>query len=211
MNEKFFDLKKEKQDRMLNAALKIFALHGYRHASTDDMVKEAGISKGLLFHYFGSKAGLYEFIYGYSVKYMLMELTGAVSLKETDFFTLRGQIEKARYTMLKNFPYMALFLKRARREASEEVRELIVENRQAYETAYAAIYERADFSGKSGVPLQELKAIMDYTLDGILEEAMAQPDFTAEAYYKEALHYLDVLRGGFGRMAAVEAPEEAAP
>ena len=26
MNEKFFDLKKEKQDRMINAALKVFAL-----------------------------------------------------------------------------------------------------------------------------------------------------------------------------------------
>ena len=47
MNEKFFDLKKEKQDRMINAALKVFALHGYRHACTDDIVKEAAISKGL--------------------------------------------------------------------------------------------------------------------------------------------------------------------
>ena len=37
MNEKFFDLKKEKQDRMINAALKVFALNGYRHASTDDI------------------------------------------------------------------------------------------------------------------------------------------------------------------------------
>ena len=55
MNEKFFDLKKEKQDRMINAALKAFALSGYRHASTDDIVREAAISKGLLFHYFESK------------------------------------------------------------------------------------------------------------------------------------------------------------
>ena len=59
MNEKFFDLKKEKQDRMINAALKLFAENGYRRASTDDKVKEAGISKGLLFHYFISKIGLY--------------------------------------------------------------------------------------------------------------------------------------------------------
>ena len=48
MNEKFFDLKKEKQDRMINAALKVFASNGYKHASTDDIVTEAGISKGLL-------------------------------------------------------------------------------------------------------------------------------------------------------------------
>ena len=32
MNEKFFDLKKEKQDRMINGALKVFALNGYKHA-----------------------------------------------------------------------------------------------------------------------------------------------------------------------------------
>ena len=29
MNGKFFDLKKEKQDRMINAALKVFAINGY--------------------------------------------------------------------------------------------------------------------------------------------------------------------------------------
>ena len=70
MNEKFFDLNKEKQDRMINASLKLFALNGYKHASTDDIVTEAGISKGLLFHYFGSKLGLYTFLYDYSVRFM---------------------------------------------------------------------------------------------------------------------------------------------
>ena len=46
MNEKFFDLKKEKRDRIINAGLKIFALNGYRHASTDEIVAEARISEG---------------------------------------------------------------------------------------------------------------------------------------------------------------------
>ena len=52
MNEKFFDLKKEKQDRMINAALRVFAIEGYQHGSTDDIVRDASVSKGLLFHYF---------------------------------------------------------------------------------------------------------------------------------------------------------------
>lgn len=52
MNDKFFDLKQEKQDRMINASLKIFSRGGYRHASTDEIVKEAGISKGLPFSLF---------------------------------------------------------------------------------------------------------------------------------------------------------------
>ena len=86
MNGKFFDLKKEKQDRMLNAALKIFALQGYRHASTDDIVKEAGISKGLLFHYFESKLGLYSFVYDYSVRFVMLEMKACVSPVTTELF-----------------------------------------------------------------------------------------------------------------------------
>ena len=62
MNEKFFDLSREKQDRMINGALEVFAKNGYKHASTDDMVKAVDVSKGLWFHYFGSKAGLYTLI-----------------------------------------------------------------------------------------------------------------------------------------------------
>ena len=57
MNEKFFDLAREKQDRMINGAIEVFAKNGYKHASTDDMVKTVGVSKGLWFHYFGSKVG----------------------------------------------------------------------------------------------------------------------------------------------------------
>ena len=85
MNEKFFDLKKEKQDRMINASLKVFAMNGYAHASTDDIVREAGISKGLLFHYFVSKLGLYSFIYDYSIRYVILELTTGVDKEETDY------------------------------------------------------------------------------------------------------------------------------
>jgi AcrR family transcriptional regulator len=48
MNERFFELKKDRQDRIINGAMRIFAQNGYRHASTDEMVAAASISKGLL-------------------------------------------------------------------------------------------------------------------------------------------------------------------
>ena len=84
MNPKFFDVKKEKQDAIINACLKVFAENGYKKASTDVIVKTAGISKGLLFHYFESKKGAYEFIYDYSVKYMMLELTQSVRKTERE-------------------------------------------------------------------------------------------------------------------------------
>ena len=87
MNEKFFDLKKDKQDRIINAAIKIFATNGYRHSSTDDIVKEAGISKGLLFHYFGSKIRLYEFLYDYCVKFLTLELGNSIQDTEKELLS----------------------------------------------------------------------------------------------------------------------------
>lgn len=44
---------------MLEAAIREFAEKGYGGASTNAIVREAGISKGLLFHYFGSKKDLF--------------------------------------------------------------------------------------------------------------------------------------------------------
>ena len=193
MNEKFFDLKKEKQDRMMNAALKIFAENGFRRASTDEMVKEAGISKGLLFHYFTSKTGLYGFLYDYSVKYMIMEMTPLVNRTETDYFHIRRQVEKAKCEAMKNFPYMQMFLLQAEREDTPEAVEVMRESAEALLTTYDTIYSRVAFDGMMAMPSERLVRIVEYTLNGLLAEMISEPRFTPELYYKEACAYLQAL------------------
>ena len=193
MNEKFFDLKKEKQDRMINAALKIFAENGFRRASTDEMVKEAGISKGLLFHYFISKTGLYEFVFDYSVKYLMMEMASAVDGQETDYFQIRRQIEKARTVAMKNFPYMQLFLQRAAEEKEPEVLEAVREVAEKLLEAYDNVYLQVDFGSMHTVSPERLVRIVDYTLNGLLTEMVREPGFRPDAYYREAILYLEEL------------------
>ena len=102
MNDKFFDLKKDKQDRIINAALQVFALNGYRHASTDDIVKLASISKGLLFHYFESKLGLYVFLYEYSSRFMLLEFSREIKETDNDLFLLMKKMETGRMRVFEN-------------------------------------------------------------------------------------------------------------
>ena len=104
MNEKFFELKKEKQDRMINAALLVFSRYGYYHASTDEIVKVAGISKGLLFHYFGSKIGLYSFLYDYATRFVTLELAQNVDKGETEYFELYKQIVSAKAASMGQYP-----------------------------------------------------------------------------------------------------------
>lgn len=199
MNEKFFDLKKEKQDRMINAALKLFAENGYRRASTDDMVKEAGISKGLLFHYFGSKLGLYEFVYDYSVKFLTMELSSVLHQEETDFFVLRGQIEQAKVAVMKNFPYMQMFLYRASKEDETEALTAITEKRQQLRELYDSMYSHVDESSVAEGSPDRIRRMTDYTLNGILEDLLRTNSFSSEGYLTEAQTYLDELQRLCGR------------
>lgn len=194
MNEKFFDLKKEKQDRMINAALKLFAENGYRRASTDDMVREAGISKGLLFHYFGSKLGLYEFVYDYSVKFLTMELSSVLHQEETDFFVLRGQIEQAKAAVMKNFPYVQLFLYRASKEDETEALTAITEKRQQLRELYDSMYSHVDESSVAGGSPDRIRRMTDYTLNGLLEDLLRTNSFSPEGYLTEAQTYLDELQ-----------------
>ena len=194
MNEKFFDLKKEKQDRMINAALKIFGMRGYQFASTDDIVREAGISKGLLFHYFGSKLGLYGFIYDYSVRFMSMELKAAVDTKETNYFTLQKQIEAGKLQVLKNYPCMQLFLEKCSTESTKEALLAIEEKKRELTDLYDAFDAQAEFSSlPAETDSVKLRHILRCTLKSLMEEHFLTGSFQAELLYQENIAYIEFL------------------
>lgn len=48
-------IRKESRQRILDAALEVFAKQGYHSSTVDAIAKTAGISKGLLYNYFKSK------------------------------------------------------------------------------------------------------------------------------------------------------------
>lgn len=192
MNAKFFDLKQEKQDRMVNAALKIFALNGYSHASTDDIVKEAHISKGLLFHYFDSKIGVYSFIYDYSVRFISLELSSAIDPNETSYFEILRQMEAAKMQVLKSYPYMFMFLNTCKKEDITEA-VLAVETAKAQLASNeATILQKADESVKSKKNFSEYMKMLTFTINGIMESALYDGSFNAEMNYKENIKYINL-------------------
>lgn len=194
MNEKFFDLKKEKQDRMINAALKIFALNGYQKASTDDIVKEAGISKGLLFHYFGSKAGVYTFMYEYSSRFMTMELERAVSLREKDLFLLLKQMEEAKSVLLANYPYMQKFLLTHIDLKDEEIKKSVAQYVDKVPQIMGEVMGRADYDRiRDGVDKDLLVRTMYYVTRGLMETALTT-GMGPELVLKEATDYYEMMR-----------------
>ncbi len=195
MNAKFFDLKKEKQDRMINAALKVFALHGYRHASTDDIVREAAVSKGLLFHYFENKLGAYTFVYDYSVRYMTLELKSTVDTKETDVFELVKQSECARMHAMRGYPYMQQFLNRSMSEDVSEALLAIEEKRNVLLSAYEGIRKQMNFKAlPAGIDGEKLYKMLDLTIKGLMSERFQDASFQPEMLYEEIVDYVDMMK-----------------
>jgi AcrR family transcriptional regulator len=56
------------RQRIVDSALAEFGRFGYGAGSMNRLVKNAGISKGAIFKYFGTKAGLFDYIYRSSLE-----------------------------------------------------------------------------------------------------------------------------------------------
>jgi TetR/AcrR family transcriptional regulator len=196
MNEKFFDLKKEKQDRMINAGLRIFALNGYHHASTDDIVNEARISKGLLFHYFGSKSGYYAFLYDYATRYAILELTSVLKeSKGMDYFDVQKTLLRVETGLMQQYPFLFLFLNSAGLEEDAEGLAALATPELSVSDYYANIQADADISRYLHVDSQEnLTKILHHTKLGVMRELFAAPNAQAADYSTTMTQYLTTLQ-----------------
>lgn len=144
---KFLNLDKEKQDRIINAAIKEFAQKGYDHASTNEIVKVAGISKGLLFHYFGNKKQMFLFLFDHCYELIADHFYQKIDLTEKDFFTRIRQAVIIKMELLKTYPDLFKFIEEAYLEDSPEVKmEVDKKIKELNEVNLGKVYEGIDFS-----------------------------------------------------------------
>jgi AcrR family transcriptional regulator len=71
------------RQKMLEAGLGLFGERGYHATSIAEIGDRAGIAKSVLYHYFGSKAGLYEAIVQAETRALLHEVASAVPTDPT--------------------------------------------------------------------------------------------------------------------------------
>jgi AcrR family transcriptional regulator len=81
----------ERRDQLLIVARKIFAERGFQATTMDDIAKEAGFTKPILYQYFESKTELYREIVNQTAETLLNSLRSAVAEVESP----RAKIEVA--------------------------------------------------------------------------------------------------------------------
>jgi len=205
MSSKFLSLSQEKQERILNAALKEFAQKGYENASTNEIVKSAGISKGLLFHYFNNKKELYLFLYNHFVELLMKEFFNELDFNERDIFERLKILMVLKSRMMIKYPEVFEFMVSASLENAEEIKsELNSKNIEMMHSRYARLFENIDLSKFSeGTDIQRTINIIMWTLEGFsnqeLEKAKMQNNkiLNVDEAFIEAEVYIDMLKKSF--------------
>lgn len=62
------EIRRQTRQQIIDAAFELFAKEGYSHTSIASVAKEAGISKGLIYHYFDGKESILEAIFDQMVE-----------------------------------------------------------------------------------------------------------------------------------------------
>lgn len=121
--EKFFHLPIEKQRKIIDAAINCFGANGYKKTSVSDIASAAGISKAMVFHYFGSKKDLYYYLIDYTSDIILKEVSEKFDKSVTDFFDRIRMGTGIKMAVLKRHPGLIFFLYSVYQEREEEVQE----------------------------------------------------------------------------------------
>ena len=201
MYTNFEKLDESKKERILNAALAEFARNGYRKASTNEIVKEAGISKGILFHYFKDKLNLYRYLYDYAIQTLMNDLYGKLSSESPDFIERIMEITRAKGQLVLKHPELFRFIETAYLDDAEEARSYMDERTALLlKEAQDKMLSGIDMSRfKEGIDIPMAMQIITWTFDGygktVFTKAKAEgADIDYQRIFSESEKYLKILK-----------------
>ncbi|MEH7415976.1 TetR/AcrR family transcriptional regulator [Neobacillus drentensis] len=174
MFAKFLNLDTDKQDRIINAAIKEFAQKGYDKASTNEIVKEAEISKGILFHYFKNKKQMFLFLFDHCIQIITDEFYKKVDLTETDFFKRIRKAVLIKMDLLAKYPDIFKFIEEAYLDDAVEIKgEIEKKVRELNKINIGRIYEGIDYSKfRDDIDIQKILKIITWTFEKLSEEQL---------------------------------------
>lgn len=170
MNNKFFHLPVEKQQRIINAAYKVFSENSYKKAPMVEIADEGGVSKALLFHYFINKKELYMYLWENAIEMTRKAIAEYKTLETSDFFEMLKRSLLSKCSIMRKYPYIYAFSLRAYYETFPEIKEVI---QKSYSNTSKAsediVFEKIDTSAlRKDIDLRFMYAEIFYAVDGYM-------------------------------------------
>lgn len=174
MEEKFLELPKDKQLKIINAGMEYFGKYGYKNARTDDIAAKAGISKGLLFYYFKNKKSFFIYLYHFCEE-ILVEYIQVQNLEEiTDFFDIMDYGAARKLEIMIQYPYMMNFIMKAfysqKEDVSGDMNYLI---QQTLSQTFDNYFQNIDMSKfREDIDLKQVYKMIVWMMEGYLVEML---------------------------------------
>lgn len=199
--EKFLNLSIEKQNLIIDAALKIFAVHGYKKTSISDIAGSAGISKAMVFHYFGTKKELYLYLVNTCVKSISIEVIEKFDDSITDLFDRILYTSKLKLSLMEKHPYVSSFIQSAYFENDDEVKEelkTIFSKSDGRTLGKKITFEGADFSKfKDDIDPNLVMNMIDWISEGYMSKMADIGESDFDELYKMFEECLKLFKRNF--------------
>ena len=202
----FENLPEDKKQKIIDAAIEEFALNGYRNGSTNEIIKKAEISKGILFHYFKNKKNLYLYILDYSIDYYSRFFYGYIeNLGNDDIFEIIKEISIKKLELFSGSPTMYEFIAKAFISYPEELEEEI---RKRYEdvlvNSFGQISSKLDMKRfRENIDKNKAMEVIMFTLDGLTNKYIKEYKRKENKIMEDAKElisifdeYLEILKWG---------------
>lgn len=202
----FLNQDDQRKDRILEAALIEFADKGYKKASTNTIVREAKVSKGLLFHYYKSKKDLYILLYSYANKAIEEEVYSEVNFADRDVL---NRLYQATITNIEAYDKHPLFVKFLElnslvvdQEINKATKKISLEKRVRI---FEKVFSNIDYYlFKDTINIDRSLEVIRWTIDRLTDDWKLEniTDMKTSAFEQLSMdisHYLDLFRSAFYR------------
>lgn len=207
MFESFENLSEEKRNRIIDVCIEEFAEHGYKKGSTNEITKKAGISKGILFHYFKNKKNLYLYIVDHVMNNFSKTLFNQIeNMNSDDIFNVIKNVTLMKMKVFSQSPIVYEFMVNAFLSPPEEIEEDI-KNRyfQIYNESFRILIQKLDTTNlKKDINEKKAIELLFIALDAIANKYIKEykgreKDIIEEAdkIIKEFDQYMYILKWGF--------------
>lgn len=199
-NHKIMSMESEKRNRIIQSAMQEFS-KGYSAANTDEITKNAGISKGLLFHYFGSKKGLFLFLMKYAAKTVSSEYI-KVSVDSRDFLENLWKMSLLAIELTFQYPILYKFLTKGVFSLNEVFPDGLPKDiHNPSGDIMIQIYQNTDISlFRDDIDMEKARNIIIWTMKGFSDKLLVYGSDIEnyKVHYdeitKELKEYLKILR-----------------
>jgi AcrR family transcriptional regulator len=202
----FHAIDADKQQRILQAAMEEFAANDYASASTNAIVKRAQISKGLLFHYFNDKLGLYLYLLDYAAQKLYSDVMGSIDLANDDIFDIMQKTIEAKLGAANRYLLETrLYLRAMTGDIPPRAKEVLSQSvDQAYDALAAMVALLNEDYLREGLDKEKVVQVINWVCEGITNHLLTGVDLeTGSDAYEHMLvytsDYFDFLRTVFYR------------